>query len=73
MTSRVKATKGWVLAHPNYGMNLASCRWMRRDVVAYANADSAPGWDWPRYRKNGWSIVRVLISPAPISAEKEGE
>lgn len=46
---------GWIF--------IDSVRRTRREVVAYADNDAAPGWNWDRYRQAGFFIAKVSIIP----------
>jgi len=70
--STARSAKGWALYTRTGWIFTESVRCRRREVVQYADMDAAPGWNWVRYRKNGFFIAKVDIVPiAPTYATGE--
>lgn len=64
---------GWAM-YSAYGWIFTDSVWSRRsEVVAYANNDAAPGWNWAQYRKRGFYIAKVDIVPRRPNPPSEGE
>lgn len=61
--TEAKAAKGWALFTSNGYIFTESVRRTRGAVVEYANNDAAHGWNWERYRRNGFFIAKVEIVP----------
>lgn len=64
-----KPVRAWAMFYPpSEHIFTESCRRLRSQVVAYADNDCATTWNWSRYRKAGFRIIRVEIHPL---SEKE--
>lgn len=56
-----KTFQAWAMFTRGGHLFFDSVRGRRFQVVEYADADAAPGWDWKRYRRNGFYIAKVEI------------
>lgn len=74
MGRRVETERAWAMFHPSAGIQFDSCRRFKSLVIEFADTEAyPPNWRWNRYRKNGWRIIRVLISPAPVTQKEKAE
>lgn len=61
MSARERLAKGWALFTPRGHIFYDSVRRTRAQVMSYANANGAPGWNWKKYRNKGFYIDKVEI------------